>query len=76
MSARTCRCLRTKADYLPARPPGPEAAPAPEADGAAAWWCARTLDCVGPDGGPVSPGECHARRSCHDALPSLGTTIA
>ena len=67
MNPRTCRCLRTKADYLPRRDP---AAP-PAQVNADSWWCALTLDSVGPDNGPVTPGECGSTRRCHEALPTL-----
>ena len=29
------------------------------------FWCKKTQDCLGPDGEPVSPGDCSNGRACY-----------
>jgi hypothetical protein len=46
--------------------PGPPASPFAD-DLDHYYWCARTMDVVGPDGEIVSHPTCHAGRSCFEA---------
>ena len=58
-----CLHLRTKASYFPLPDPGEEENPADTA----IWWCARSLDALGPDDGTAGPDHCDdAGRSCYE----------
>jgi hypothetical protein len=58
-----CVHLRTKSYYL--NPPEKGAATIPYPT--ATWWCARTREALGPDGGTACPGPCdRVGRSCHE----------
>ena len=60
-----CRSLRCKGMYLPGEPVPPDVEL--EVTETAVFWCLKSQAVVGPDGGPVEPGDCRPGRSCHRA---------
>jgi hypothetical protein len=58
-----CVHLRTKSHYLNAPVPGEPENPYPTAT----WWCEKTREALGPDGGTACPGACDVpSRRCHE----------
>jgi hypothetical protein len=59
----TCRSLRHKLMYVDARQASPGLAD--DSSDTRVFFCVRTQDALGPDGGAVSPRECTASRTCY-----------
>ena len=59
----TCTNLRHKLMYVDVEHMQPGLVDA--SSDTRAYWCQSTQDCRGPDGGPATPGDCSASRSCY-----------
>ena len=70
-SLRVCRKLRTKMAFLPLRTADNEPLYWQRGDGGTAvYWCLRTMECAGPDGGLAHAQLCHGDRLCCEPITS------
>jgi hypothetical protein len=67
----TCRKLRTKMAFLPVRDADGDAVYWQKGDSSTAvYWCLRTMECAGPDGGLAHASLCRGDRVCCELLTS------
>ena len=59
----TCLHLRHKLMYVDAR--HMQRGMVDDSSDTRVFWCSKTQDCLGPDGEPVSPGDCSQGRQCY-----------
>ena len=66
-----CRKLRTKLAFLPLRTADNEALYWQKGDGSTSvYWCLRTMECAGPDGGLAHASLCGHDRLCCEPITS------
>jgi hypothetical protein len=66
-----CRKLRSKLAFLPLRTADNEPLHWERGDGSTAvYWCLRTMECGGPDGGFAHGSLCRHGRDCFEPLTS------
>lgn len=66
---RVCRKLRTKMAFLPLRNEDNEPLYWQRGDGGTSvYWCLRTMECAGPDGGLAHATLCCGDRACCEPI--------
>lgn len=66
LALTTCRKLRTKFAFLPLNTADNEPVYWQTGDGSTAvYWCLRTMECAGPDGGLAHASLCRGDRACY-----------
>lgn len=71
LALSVCRKLRTKMAHLSVRNADNEPIYWQKGDaGTAVYWCLRTMECAGPDGGLAHASECGKERLCFEPVTS------
>jgi hypothetical protein len=71
LALSVCRKLRTKMAFLPLRNAEGDPLYWQRGDGGTAvYWCLRTMECAGPDGGLAHATLCCGDRECYEPLTS------